>query len=266
MVKRITSQSNTTIKQIRSLQDRKYRKQTGLFFIEGIRQVGEAIDSDYPLQLVIYCPSLLITDYATKILEKASYKGLELLEVSDDVFQSISNKDGPHGIAAVGYERFFKISDVNVEGLWIALENIQDPGNLGSILRSLDGAGGKGLFLVGESTDPFHPTAVRSSMGAVFYTPIIKLSLADFFEFVKLKDIFCVGTSCETTDSFKEQNYPKNMILIMGSEQKGMTDSMIDICDVLVNIPMSGRVDSLNIANAASIVLFEIHTRNMKND
>jgi RNA methyltransferase, TrmH family len=266
MAKKITSLSNSTIKLIRTLQNRKNRKQLGLFFIEGIRQVGEAVDSNFPLQMILYCPALLTADYANEILENASRSGVELIEVSDEVFQSFSIKDGPQGIAAVGYERYYKITEIKIEGLWIALENIQDPGNLGSILRSLDGAGGKGLFLVGQSTDPFHPTAVRSSMGAVFYTPIIQSSLSDFGNHVKNNDIFCVGTSCETADSYKEQDYPETMILVMGSEQKGITNAMADVCEVLVNIPMTGRVDSLNIANAASIVLFEIYTRKTKND
>jgi len=266
MVKRITSQSNNTIKLFRGLQSRKIRKQSGLFYIEGVRQVGEAIESDFPLHTIIYSPELLVADYANEILEKASHAEVDLVEVSDDVFQSFSIKEGPHGIAAVGYERYFNLHETIIEGLWIALENIQDPGNLGSILRSLDGAGGKGIFIIGNSTDPFHPTAVRSSMGAVFYIPIIQASSQEFSNFVNAKELFCIGASCDATRNYKEQNYPENMILLMGSEQKGISESMAKVCDAFVNIPMAGRVDSLNLANAASIILFEIYTRKIKND
>lgn len=263
-MREITSYSNSTIKQIRGLRSRKNRRQSGMFYIEGVRHVGEAIVNDFPLEYVIYSPELLTADYGQEILAIASIKNIDLIQVTSDIFNSLSMKEGPHGIAAVGHEKYFTFNDIEIKGLWIALENIQDPGNLGSIMRSLDGAGGKGVILIGDSTDPYHPTAVRSSTGAIFYLPILKSSITDFIGYKKRTNIFCAGSSCNANTSFKEVDYPDDVVLVMGSEQKGITGVLEGECDILVNIPMAGKVDSLNLANAASIVLFEIYTRRIK--
>jgi len=260
-MRKITSRSNETIKFIKSLQMRKNRNKTGKFYFEGVRQVGESFLSNYPLDLIVYSPDLLIADYGREIIERAKAKDIELIEVTEDVFRSFSNKNGPHGLAAVGNQRYQDINESQINGLWIALESVQDPGNLGSILRSLDGAGGKGVILIGQSTDPFHPTAVRASMGAVFYLPIMITTRKEFIIKIRKDNIFCVGTSCDTSNSYRDQPYFDDMVLIMGSEQKGISLALEKTCDALVTIPMAGKVDSLNLANAASIVLFEIYAK-----
>jgi len=260
-MREITSYSNSTIKFIRGLQSRKNRKLSGKFYIEGVLQVGEAFKHNFPLESIIFSPELLIADYGKSVIEKAAQTNIDVIKVSADLFISISNKKGPHGIAAVGKQRYFNLDNNSLEGLWIALENPQDPGNLGSILRSLDGAGGKGLILIGEATDPYHPTAVRASTGAVFYIPIVQISQNEFIDFVQDNNIYCFGTYIDASTSYKNIEYPRDMILVMGSEQKGLSDQLAGACDTLIYIPMGGSVDSLNLANAASIVLFEIYTR-----
>lgn len=260
-MKSITSRSNATIKFIRDLQTRKGRKDSGKFFIEGVRLVGEAISSKFPLDAVIYSPELMITDFAQEIVEQAKLAFIDLIEVSADVFASFSLKDGPHGIAAIGSQRFDSMEEKDLAGLWIGLEDIQDPGNLGTIFRSLDGAGGKGIFLFGNTVDPYHPTAVRSSMGAIFYIPIIPIPVDAFIQWKRKNIMQCFGTVCDAGTSYRDQTYPQDMVLIMGSEQKGISDTLKDACDILITIPMTGKIDSLNLSNAASIVLFEIYSR-----
>jgi TrmH family RNA methyltransferase len=260
-VKTITSRSNTTIKFIRELQTRKGRKDSGKFFIEGVRLVGEAISNKFPLDAVIFSQELMITDFAHEIVEQAEIDSIELIEVSAEVFTSFSLKDGPHGIAAIGSQHFDSLEGKNLTGLWIALEEVQDPGNLGTIFRSLDGAGGNGIILIGNTVDPYHPTAVRSSMGAIFYLPIIPVPLDAFIQWKGKNTTQCFGTVCDAGTSYRDQIYPQDMVLIMGSEQKGMTNSLKAICDKLITIPMQGKIDSLNLSNAASIVLFEIYSR-----
>ncbi len=260
-MKQISSTANNTVKFIRSLHSRKGRKQSGKFYIEGVRQVGEAVENGFPVDLIAYSPELLVADYGIEMIKNISNTGIEVIEVTAEVFTSFSVKDGPHGIAAVGTQRFYALDDLLLKGLWIALEDIQDPGNLGAILRSLDGAGGKGLILIGNTTDPYHPTAVRSSMGALFYIPIVTVDRKGFVKYKNKKEIFCVGTVCDTAHNYKDQAYYENMVVVMGSEQKGISNELRSACDSLVTIPMAGKVDSLNLANAASIVLFEIYSK-----
>jgi len=266
-IKTISSKSNSYIKFIRSLRTKKSRNQSGMFYIEGIRLVGEAFDTKYPLECVLFCPDLLISDYGKDLVNKASSQNIELIEVTTEVFHYFSIKEGPHGIAAVGKQLWSDIDEHSeINGVWIALENIQDPGNLGTIMRSLDGAGGKGVILIGETTDPFHPSAVRSSTGSIFSLPVVKITNEDFKSWKERYGIYCVGTVCGNEFSFREVSYPKDMILVMGSEQKGLSQRLAGICNTLVSIPMTGRIDSLNLSNAASIVLFEIYTKGLEDD
>ncbi len=267
-MKTITSPSNPTIKFIRSLRQRKERESTGQFYVEGIRLVGEAVRTQQRIVHVIVCPDLLDSSFAKELITKIEDQGIDSISVPEFIFNSISLKEGPQGIAAVLEENWDDLGEIlKTKGLWVALDSVQDPGNLGSILRSLDAAGGKGIILLDESTDPYHPTSVRASMGGIFSQKIIKTTLEAFSLWKKVDNYSLVGTWCGEGLNYRRYNYPKDMILLMGSEQKGLTPMHLEICDEFVTIPMVGSVDSLNLANAASIVLFEIlaqHQDNLK--
>ena len=258
-MKTITSPSNPTIKFIRRLKLRKERKSSGLFFVEGIRLIGEAVRTQQKIKYVVVCPELLDSDYGSKLITSIETKGIDLITVSESTFLSISLKEGPQGIVAVVEENWSDLSEtMHKKGLWVALDSVQDPGNLGSILRSLDAAGGKGIILLDDTTDPYHPTSVRASMGAIFTQKLIKSSLEIFSNWKKSSKYPMIGTWCEEGLNYRRYNYPEDMILLMGSEQKGLLNRHKEICDGLVTIPMKGTVDSLNLSNATSIVLFEI--------
>ena len=264
-MKQISSQSNDYIKNIRRLKHKKYRDETGRYYIEGIRLIGEALRTDANLVSILHCPDLLTSEFGWHAIKIAEEKGIEIIQVTEDVFQTFSLKEGPQGIAAVGSQNWLNLDEIlTPQGLWIVLDNVQDPGNLGTIMRSLDGASGKGIILVGNSTDAFHPTAVRSSTGAIFSLNICKTTEQHLLEWKKNINIAFIGTVCEIATSYKKCDYPENMVLIMGSEQKGLQKEIIDICDELITIPMGGNVDSLNLACAASIVLFEIYDKRIR--
>jgi len=258
-MKTITSSSNPTVNFIRSLRQRKERKSSGLFFVEGIRLIGEAVRTKQNIKHVIFCPELLDSTYGKKMVSTIEEQGIDLISVTESTFLSISLKEGPQGIAAVVEEKWSDLSELLVtKGLWVALDSVQDPGNLGSILRSLDATGGNGMILLDDATDPYHPTSVRASMGGIFTQKLIKCSLETFSKWKKASDYPLVGTWCDEGLNYRRYNYPKDMILLMGSEQKGLLNRHKEICDGLVTIPMQGTVDSLNLSNATSIVLFEI--------
>ena len=262
MPEQITSTSNVRVKAIRKLGKKKERQESGLFYVEGLKLVGAALEHGAHIAQVIYSPELLVSDFGHEIIKQAGEKQIELMNVSANVFNSFSLKSGPQGIAAVVYQNWTSLEDSGAQkGLWAALEDVQDPGNLGSTLRSLDAVGGQGMILLGESTDPYHPTAVRASMGAIFTQKLVKANTAELSEWKSKTNAKFVGTWCGDAQPYRSYNYPRDIILMMGSEQKGLQEEHLTLCDQLVHIPMRGYVDSLNLACAASVVLFEIHAQ-----
>jgi TrmH family RNA methyltransferase len=260
MKRQITSLSNPLIKEIRKLRNKKERDSSGTFFVEGIRAVGEALRTQQKIETIVYCPELLESDFGNHLVSEMSNDFEGLIEVPSDVFESFSLKEGPQGLAAVVRQAWSSLDDVTRDrGVWMALESIQDPGNLGTILRSLDAAGGKGVILLGQSTDPHHPSAVRASTGAIFTQKLIRVELTSFKEWKLETGYPLIGTYCGDVNPYRDYNYPQDLILMMGSEQKGLQEEHLTLCDALVTIPMNGSVDSLNVSVAASIVLFEIY-------
>ena len=228
--------------------------------------IGEAVRTQQKIKHVVVCPELLDSDFGNKLVTTIESMGIDLISVSDSTFSSISMKEGPQGIAAVVEESWSDLGEVTVDkGLWIALDSVQDPGNLGSILRTLDAAGGKGMILLDDATDPYHPTSVRASMGGIFTQKLIKSSFEVFSNWKIMSNYPLIGTWCEEGLNYRRYNYPNDMILLMGSEQKGLSVKHKEICDGLVTIPMKGTVDSLNLSNATSIVLFEIFAQHQDN-
>ena len=227
--------------------------------MEGIRAVGEAIRTGQEIKHILYCPALLDSDFGNQQVEALSEGPCDVIEVNTEVFNSFALKDGPQGLAAVVAQRWAGLDEVGqTGGLWTALDAIQDPGNLGAVMRSTDAAGGEGIILIGQTTDPYHPSAVRASTGSIFTQKLIKTNLATLASWKRTSNYPVVGTFCGEAKHYREYNYPDRLILMMGSEQKGLQPDHLAICDDMVTIPMAGEVDSLNLSVAASIVLFEI--------
>ncbi|MBM3137834.1 MAG: RNA methyltransferase [Chloroflexi bacterium] len=260
MTRQIASPSNPLIKEIRKLRNKKERENSGNFYVEGIRAVGEALSTRQTIKNIIYCQELLESDFGNQLISDLPDDFVGLIEVTAEVFDSFSLKEGPQGLAAVVHQSWASLEDVTADrGMWVALESIQDPGNLGTILRSLDATGGKGAIMLGQSTDPYHPSAVRASTGAIFSQKLIRTDLRSFQEWKSRTGYPLVGTYCGDVTPYRDYNYPQDLIILMGSEQKGLQDEHLSLCDDLVTIPMNGSVDSLNVSVAASIVLFEIY-------
>lgn len=261
----ITSTSNPHIKDIRHLRDRKYRKKCGLFYVEGIRLVTEAVNQKDNLQEIIYSFDLSRSQHSEDLIQNARNENISITEVSDEVFRSLSNKDGPQGLAAVVKQRWTELKpEEKLCGVWTALYEIADPGNLGTILRTSDGTGGKGIILIGDSTDPFDPTSVRASMGAIFTQNIIKTNMDSFLSWEATSNCQVIGTSDHVKMDYKEFKYSSNTLLLMGSERQGIPSELEEICTEVVSIPMKGKCDSLNLAVATSIMLYEIFEQSRK--
>jgi RNA methyltransferase, TrmH family len=261
----ITSPANDRIKFIRRLRERKAREETGLFFIEGLRIVAEAVQQGAPIQTLVAAPDLLKSAYARELVIKCQSEGIEVIEVNSQVFERLSLKEGPQGLAAVVRQTFAKLEEVNflvsdqpASRTWVALDSVADPGNLGTILRTHDGVGGEGVILLDQSTDPYDPSSARASMGALFSQRLVKTDFSTFARWIKQAKIPLIGTSGAAHQDYASVRYPDPCILLMGSERQGLQESQLALCDEIVAIPMVGASDSLNLSVATAVVLYEI--------
>lgn len=255
----ISSVKNPTVKGIRNLRTRKGREQQGQFWVEGIRLVGEAAQQGAPIQQLVVAPDLLTSSFAWRLVEDLVGRGVPYLTVTAAVFASLSAKDGPQGLGAVVAERWHPLpSAKGNRDLWVALEEVQDPGNLGSIMRTADAVGCKGLILIGNCTDPYDPAAVRGSMGSLFALQLVKASPEEFVAWKQTTQMPLMGTAGGASAHYRQVRYPQPLVLLSGSEREGLSPTLMNACDQLVRIPMVGRADSLNLAVATSVVLYEV--------
>lgn len=264
---RITSTDNPNAKLIRKLRDRKFRRASGLFYVEGLRLVGEAIELGAAIEFLIFSPELLVSEFGADLILRAKAGGIPSLEVSANVFRSISLKERPQGIGAVVRQRWQHLDQVHSapDDLWIVLGEVADPGNLGTILRTSDAVGAKGAILLNHSTDPYDPTAVRASMGAIFSQSLVRANLDEFAAWKGRTGCRVVGASGSAELDYHEAHYPNPLALMMGSERHGLGPAHLKLCDLVVRIPMVGRSDSLNLGVAAAVILYEIFNQRREN-
>jgi TrmH family RNA methyltransferase len=257
----ITSRSNPKIKQIRALRQRKNRQATGLFFVEGIRHVGEAVESGARIESIFYAPEQLTSLFGHALIQRQSEIGVSCYQTTAEVFDSISDKDNPQGILALVEQPQTSLADVEPENFpWgVALIEPQDPGNLGTILRTIDAVGASGLLLLNSSVDPYHPSAVRASMGTLFWLPIVQASFDEFLNWASSWDYQLYGTSAHGSTGFSAiSSYRRPAILLMGSEREGLTPIQATACRQLIGLPMRGRATSLNLAVATGVLLYDM--------
>jgi len=256
----IASRTNPKIKQVRALRQRKERDATGLFIVEGITHVAAAIEAGAQVEYVCYAPDLLTSPFAHELITRESAHGRPCYPCTSDVFESISEKENPVGIVAVVRQAHVPLDHLRPDtfGFGVALVSPQDPGNIGSILRTIDTVGASGLILLDGGADVYHPGAVRASMGTLFSKQVVSATFDEFIGWVKQCAYHIVGTSARASDDYRTAHYQLPLILLMGSEQKGLSAEQMSICDVVVRIPMLGQVSSLNLSVAAGVMLYEV--------
>ena len=255
----ITSISNPRVKEIRKLRDRKEQKRTGLFYMEGTRIVGEAFDKGAEIETLVVCPELLKTDYSLELWQNAQKRGLDVLEVSRPVFESLAVKENPQGLAAVAKARFYTLDDLELSrGIIVALTEIADPGNLGTIIRTADAVDAQGVILIGDCTSPYDIGSIRGTMGAIFSTKIVRTTLPEFLAWKQRTGLQLIGTSDKSATDYINIDYADPVILLMGSERAGMSPEEFEACDEIAAIPMMRSSDSLNLAVATGIMLYQI--------
>jgi len=253
----LTSLSNPLVKKIRALTNRKTRTESDLFMVEGLHHIGSALEAGWDVNTLLFAPDLLTGDFAVSLLDEARRIGLDPQPVSTKVMGSLAGKDNPQGILAVVRQRNSGFEDLHKIQSSVALVSPQDPGNLGTILRTVDAVDADAIFLLDGGVDLYHPTCVRASMGALFWKPVVRTSFSDFVQWSKENKLHLIGTSAHGQNDFwdvKPEGFP--WALLLGSEQKGLSVEQIAACDLIVSLPMQGRVSSLNLSVAAGILLY----------
>ena len=255
-----------SLKEIRKLQQKRVRDQLGLAYIEGNRVVTQALQSGAAIQQCVFAPDLLDSPRSQQTLVDLEKRGVPVSAVSTAAFQKLAIKASA-GIAAVVQTRTESLTTIIPEpGVnWIALDQIANPGNLGTIMRTCDATNRHGIILLGEgTTDPYHPTAIAASMGSLFALRFATASFAEFVDWKMRHDLFVVAAAGEASQPYRNVTYPTNTVLLMGSQQKGLAAEQQAACDATVSIPMTGTADSLNLAVATAVILYEIyHQQNL---
>ncbi len=251
----ITSTSNPLIKQARALRNKKERASSRLFLVEGIHHVGEAIEAGWDVESILYAPDLLTSNFAKDLLSRL---GDTPQPVSAAVMESLADKEHPQGIIAVVHQERHQFSNSLILQTAVALLSPQDPGNVGTILRTIDAVGVDALFLLDGGVELYHPTVIRSSMGTIFWKPIIQTSFDEFVAWARAGKYQLIGSSAHGDVSAQTLVPQTSWVLILGNEQKGLSPDHLNACDVTVSLPMQGRVSSLNLAVAAGVMLYSL--------
>jgi len=255
----ITSAANDEVKRLRALHERKFRKQTGWFLAEGARICHEAVALGWAMHRLAFVAGREDDRQVRTLLSGLVESKGRALPMTESLLQRISRKDNPQMVLGAFGQRWDDLDQVGrtPDECWVALDRVRDPGNLGTVMRTADAVGAKGLILVGDCTDPYSVEAVRASMGAVFNLRIIACSEAEFLKFTAGWSGHVIGTALPAAVDYRTADYAGSLIMLMGNEQAGLTPNLMKVCTQLIKIPMLGRSDSLNLAVATGVALYE---------
>jgi len=257
MTELISSAANPVVKRMRLLGDRKHRRREGAFVVEGIQPVWQAVEAGADVEVLVVAPDLLGSRTAGMVAAQEA-AGVRVARLTGELFARISARDGPSGLVAIVRGRIPGLASLPVtpESVFVALHEIGNPGNLGTIIRTADAAGGSGVVLIGAAADPFDPAAVKASMGALFAVPVARA--ADPAEFLAwAAGLTVITTSAKARTSFWEAGYARPLALLLGAEGAGLPDDVLAGGDLQVRIPMTGTAESLNLAVAAGLLLYQ---------
>jgi len=261
---RVKTWEDARLQSIRALGKRAERDRTGMFFAEGLRFVGQAVAQNAQIEAVLVVPKTLEHPFGLRLRRQLEQKHVPLWETTPDLFLRLSRAEEPQWIGAVVRQRWDTPACIPSSGpspgglCWVALDQVHSPGNLGTILRTGDAVGASGLILIGDSVDPYDPACVRATMGAVFAQRLVRATPAEFAAWKRGSGCRLVGTSPHAKHDYRAVTYPAQTVLFMGGEKKGLSEERQRLCDDLVRIPMVGRGDSLNLAIATGVLLYEV--------
>jgi len=258
----ITSKQNPIVRHVRALNNKKHREEKRQFFIEGVKLVQEAIKEGVSISFLLFSDEF---DYNEFIMQsEESFDHIKTFRLSDRIFNDVSDCSTPQGIIAVINRKDDSIADVlsKEEFFLVILDEVRDPGNVGTIIRTLDAVGADGIVLLGGCADPYSPKTVRSTMGSIFRIPVYEIDDSKEF-FINLKKLgthIMVG-HVKGEDLFVWKGGHERIALVIGNESNGVKENILEIATSTVTIPMSGKMDSLNAATAAGLMVYEVYRK-----
>jgi len=253
-MERITSPRNDTVKLIRSFAQKKHRSETGLFVAEGRSVIDRARALGWAPQILLLAEGLADPD----LTAWGETHGARCSLANAAVMEAVSTQSNPGDCIGVFAQRWLaSMPEIKPDALWLALENCRDPGNLGTIIRTADAVSAAGLILIGQSCDPYARDCVRATMGSIFALPLLKRDMAQAAALLKSWPGDSVGTAGNAEEDYRRA-YRSPTLLVMGSEGDGLSPELATLCAGLVRIPMSGGTESLNLAVATGLMLYEI--------
>ena len=260
MPRQVTAFSNSTVKFLRSLRDKKARRSEGLFLAEGLRILAEARDSGRLPEIVAFSPEGARHPLAAEIIAATEAAGGDAVETTPDILSKMSGKDNPQMLLGA-----YRQPETSLHGidrvqapLWIVAQALRDPGNIGTILRTGDAVGAGGLILIDDCADPFSVEAVRASMGALFTQKIAAARWDEFVPWLRSGPGQLIGTSLNAVHDYQQPSYERPAFILVGNEQAGLPPAYEAECDLLVKMPMLGKADSLNAAVATAVMAYEV--------
>lgn len=285
-LEKITSLQNPRVKQLVKLRDRRPRDEAGVFLVEGYREIRRALEKRVKLQEIYYSPEWFLGENEPALIEQAQAAGAHAFELTKEAFAKVAYRERPDGLLAVAPQWRRSLEDLdatifspNVAGrtevgskpgsatpaalrgdkapFLLVVEAIEKPGNLGTILRSADAAGCDAVIVCDPVTDIFNPNVVRASTGVLFSVPLVVEESVNVSRWLKEKKIRAIATTPAAEKLYTETDLHGPLAIIMGSEQYGLSEFWLKNCDQPVRIPMAGQADSLNVAMATIITLFE---------
>jgi TrmH family RNA methyltransferase len=257
----ITSLQNPKIKNAIKLQDRRDRDETGLFLIEGYREIKRAVQGGVHFQTLFICPEMFLGSNEKELIAEID---AQVFTCTPQVFAKLSYRDRPDGLVAIATQMrrdlsyLFPLLKRNKMPLLLIAEAIEKPGNLGTILRSADAVGVDGVIVCDRCTDIYNPNVVRASVGTLFTIPVVEASSAETLIWLQEKKIRVVAATPSADLEFTDADFKVPLAIAVGTEQLGLSETWMQAADLRVRIPMCGIADSLNVATATTLLLYEV--------
>ncbi len=254
----ITSLQNIKIKEVVRLRERRVREKEDRFIIEGYRELLRAVDAGFAIESLFFCPGFFLGTNENALIQRC--RG-QHFSCSEKVFRKISYRDRPDGLLAVAPQRHRNLDDLSMDSnkppFYVAAEAIEKPGNLGTILRSSDAAGVDGLIVCDRCTDIYNPNVVRASVGTLFTVPVVEAGGGETLNWLRRKGISILAATPHADQLYTEADLTKPLAIVVGTEQFGLSRLWMENADLQVRIPMLGVADSLNVATATTLLLYE---------
>ncbi|MBL4931077.1 TrmH family RNA methyltransferase [Clostridium paridis] len=255
---KIESKENSIFKEAKNLKNRKERKKTGKFLVEGFRFLSEAFKSTCSVDIIFLAENEI--EKFNIYFNKEELKNTKVFLLDSKLLQMLCNTEAPQGVVGVVN---VKISEIKKDGFYVLCDQVQDPGNLGTIIRTSHAAGASGVIITKGTVDPYNDKTLRSTMGSIFHIPIIEDMNFEVINGLKNQGYDILASSLDTDKNFFQEDITNNLVICVGNEGNGISDYIYSLSNKLVKIPMPGGAESLNVSTAAAIMIYERIRQNM---